>query len=333
MAKGDTSTPQGKASFKVVIENNEFWPQLTIADIEVPMIIGYVFMFAHNCSLDIGNGRLKLGRKYIKCHQEAQNRYLFRICLDRDVTVPPGTEMIIGGKIDLNEPSLLGISEMIIEPKAESDLSKKGILMAKALVNPNSQRIPIRVMNLSDRPQPLFSRTIAATTEIVESVTTPKTVTASCPQKAVRSISEINLDEMPEHIKDVWEANVTTLSVEQQKHFFNLLIKHQSVFAASKYDLGRTDLVQHEIDTGDHPPIKQPARRIPLNKRKIAEEEVKKMLEHNIIEPSTSPWSSPIVLVEKKDHSTRFCVDYRRLNNVTRKDSYPLQSAQYTGLF
>ena len=191
MANGDTSTPQGKASFKVVIENNEFWPQLTIADIEVPMIIGYDFMFAHNCSLDIGNGRLKLGRKYIKCHQEAQNSSFFRICLDRDVTVPPGTEMIIGGKIDLNEPSLLGIFEMIIEPKAESDLSKKGILVAKALVNPNSQRIPLRVMNLLDRPQPLFSRTIAATAEMVESVTTPKTVIASCPQKAVRSISEI----------------------------------------------------------------------------------------------------------------------------------------------
>ena len=120
---------------------------------------------------------------------------------------------------------------------------------------------------------------------------------------------------MPEHIKAVWEANVTTLSVEQQKHFFNLLIKHQNVFAASKYDLGRTDLVQHEIDTGDHPPMKQPARRIPLNKR-------------NIIEPSTSPWSSPIVLDEKKDHSTRFCVDYRRLNDVTRKDSYPLPHIQ-----
>ena len=54
-----------------------------------------------------GHKSLKLGRKYIKCHQEAQNSSLFRICLDRDVTVPPGTEMISGGKIDLNdEPSL-----------------------------------------------------------------------------------------------------------------------------------------------------------------------------------------------------------------------------------
>ena len=165
MANGDTSIPQGKACFKVVIENKEFWPHLTFADIEVQMIIGYDCMYAHHCSLDVRDSSLKLGRKYIQCRQEGQNSSLFRIRLDRDVTVPPGAEMNIGGKIDLNGQSLTEISEMIVEPKPESVLTKQGILVAKALINPNSERIPLRVMNLTDEPQPLHTQTIAVTAE------------------------------------------------------------------------------------------------------------------------------------------------------------------------
>ena len=82
--------------------------------------------------------------------------------------------------------------------------------------------------------------------------------------------------------------------------------------------------MQHKIDTGDHKIIKQAPRRLPLNKRETAEKEVKAMLTNNIFEPSTSAWSSSVVLVEKKDHSTRFCVDYRAQNDITSKDSYPL---------
>ena len=78
------------------------------------------------------------------------------------------------------------------------------------------------------------------------------------------------------------------------------------------------------INTGDAPPIRQPVRRLPLAKREEAERAVQEMREQDVIEPSASPWSSPIVLVNKKDGSTRFCVDYRKLNNITHKDSYPL---------
>ena len=59
-----------------------------------------------------------------------------------------------------------------------------------------------------------------------------------------------------------------------------------------------------------------------LAKQEEAKELVRKMLDEGVIEESNSPWSSPIVLVIKKDGSTLFCVDYRKLNDVTKNDSY-----------
>ena len=96
------------------------------------------------------------------------------------------------------------------------------------------------------------------------------------------------------------------------------------VFSQGPHDLGQTDLVQHCIDTRGASLIKQPPYQLPLAKQQDASKAVEDMEKEGVIEPSDSPWTSPIVLVKKKDGSTRVCVDYRRPNSVTRKDSYPL---------
>ena len=82
--------------------------------------------------------------------------------------------------------------------------------------------------------------------------------------------------------------------------------------------------MKHGIDTGDHSPIKQPARRLPFVHREKLSNLIDDHLNCGIIQPSSSPWSSPVVLVPKKDGSLRLCIDYRRLNSVTCKDVYPL---------
>lgn len=102
------------------------------------------------------------------------------------------------------------------------------------------------------------------------------------------------------------------------------MTKYQDVFSKSADDLGRTDRVQHRISTGNANPIRHPPRRLSLGKRDIEKIEIEKMLKRGVIEPSKSPWCSPVVLVTKKDGTTRFCVDYRALNNVMIKDAYHL---------
>ena len=81
--------------------------------------------------------------------------------------------------------------------------------------------------------------------------------------------------------------------------------------------------MEHEIDTGDGSPIRCAPRRMSPQKMK-KEECVTEMTTGGQIEPTDSPWSSPVVLVTKKDGGTRFCVDYRRLNDATVKVAYPL---------
>lgn len=97
----------------------------------------------------------------------------------------------------------------------------------------------------------------------------------------------------------------------------------QNNFTLMSDGLGYTNIVEHEIST-DCAPIKQRYYPVSPIKQSIIDEELNKMLELDIIEPSNSGWSSPILLVPKKDGGYRFCVDFRQLNSVTKKDAYPI---------
>ena len=114
------------------------------------------------------------------------------------------------------------------------------------------------------------------------------------------------------------------LTDEQNQKVHQLLQENRGVFSTSEFDLGRTDLVRHKIDTGSNRPFKQQLRRHPMAYLPVIDEHVDKMLANDVCEPSNSPWASNVVLVKKSDGTLRFCVDYRQLNNLTIKDSYPL---------
>ena len=88
--------------------------------------------------------------------------------------------------------------------------------------------------------------------------------------------------------------------------------------------LGLTTHAEHVIDTGDSRPVKQRPNRIPVHLNKVVNNQVNDMLDSGLIQPSNSPWSSPIVLAPKKDDDYRFCVDFRRVNSVTKKDAQPM---------
>lgn len=103
-----------------------------------------------------------------------------------------------------------------------------------------------------------------------------------------------------------------------------LLSEFQDIFALKSGPLDRTSLVRHTINVGNNPPIREQPGRIPIHQLEEVEKVIKDMESHGITEPADSPWAAPVVIVRKNDGSYRFCIDYRKLNAVTRKDAYPL---------
>jgi len=114
------------------------------------------------------------------------------------------------------------------------------------------------------------------------------------------------------------------LNDEQREAVADLLYKYDDVFSKVEFDVGRTHLITHHIDTGQNRPVRQPLRRHPTAYLQPIDEYVEQLLKNDIIEPSAGPWSSNIVVVRRKDGRLRLCVDYRAVNARTYHDSYPL---------
>ena len=89
--------------------------------------------------------------------------------------------------------------------------------------------------------------------------------------------------------------------------------------------LGEINTTKHRIDVvSGTTPIRQYPYRTAMRANEFEASEIEKMLRDNVIRPSKSEWASPVVLAPKNDGTPRFCVDYRKLNEVTKKDSYPI---------
>ena len=112
--------------------------------------------------------------------------------------------------------------------------------------------------------------------------------------------------------------------LEEMNKILTTLKEYHDTFSITEGERGETSLVEFNIDTGDSHPIKQAARRVPFAAREEIAAQLRKMQDEGVIQPSKSPWATPVVLVRKRDGSLRFCVDYRALNTVTKPEVFPL---------
>jgi hypothetical protein len=176
-------------------------------------------------------------------------------------------------------------------------------------------------VNVNDTPCTIYKGTIVATCELIKEtdIQENKGVNMSNVQHDVKKVATL-----PSHIENVYERGIICLDENQQKSYKDLLVEFQTIFSKSEDDIGLTNLVEHTINTGDHRPVRQRPRQIPLAKIKEAEEAIQSMVKQEVIEQSMSPWNSNPVLVRKSEGSLKFCIYFRGVHDITVKDSHPL---------
>ena len=220
---------------------------------------------------------------------------------------------------------------LLFEPSLEW-MERSGVVIEGSLVHPDAEgRAYLLANNYGDSVVKLMR---GDTLGLVEpcSLHDDQPVPDAC-ISAIQSHLEETIDsvepveeEQPqrEPLTSIMDLTETVLPSEAATQMMSLVSEYSDVFAVSDAELGRTHLVEHVIETSNHPPIKQRPRREAFSYRPKIVNMIQDMLKRGIIQPSSSPWSSPIVVVRKKDGTLRFCVDYRKLNAATTKDVFPL---------
>ena len=129
--------------------------------------------------------------------------------------------------------------------------------------------------------------------------------------------------EFPSHLASMLPEK-DCITPKQMDELKTLVLEYGDIFVAPGGEVGFTDRATHTINVGSAQPIKQAPRKTSFAEKTLIEDTVRELLSAGKIRPSRSAWASPVVLVKKKDGTMRFCIDYRRLNDATVKDAYPL---------
>ena len=315
---GNELSVLGSLDLEVKFKDSKYTFTVLVCDISQDAILGQDFLLKHVQKIDYQKLQVFIGNEILHCWTGGSVAMTCRVTVKEVITLPPGSLKTI--HIDI--PNADKLSEAaIIEPSLKL-MEKQGVSILPGIINSGSNYHQVNVVNFCLQEKQLFPNMNLGSCRSLLENPIDNTMHRCARVETENPCKENN--NPPEHLQDLFERSSIYLNDEEGGRLKQLLLKNQDVFSRNKDDIGRAKGITHRIETGDAQPIRTAPRRLPIGKKTIEQQEVKKMLENGIIEPSKSAWSSAIVLVPKKDGSMRFCVDYRKLNEITIKDAYPL---------
>ena len=292
---------------------------LVVREMIQERLLGTDFLEKGHCVIDVKNKlltiagctkpvHLLLGECAFTCH----------VMVHESTVIPAFHQVQLPVDLELEKrvPDCIGL----FEPKPEFPDKHDGLLVAHSVSPTHSGKTTVQLLNPTAVPITLYGKeTIGELSWLRESKVVGLVEPSLDKKPAVRSEEAIC-----KAIEDIMKK-VQGLTVSEREGLRALLKEHSDLISVGDGDLGRTSVLRHKINTGDVTPIHQTARRLPFHQRELVQNMIKGMLDQGIVEPAEGAWSSPIVLAKKKDGSYRFCVDFRRVNDVTtKKDVHPI---------
>ena len=248
------------------------------------------------------------------------------VMIARSVTKPVSNKIPVkmmnhsSAPIRLKKGFILGTLQSVgslMQIGTMSDISEEGMGICRLRCHEDGhQRIVQDSHSTTRRKLESFEKQLSIINEIQEEF--------SAEESKEEKRDKITPQNVPSHLQDLYENSVSSLNQQQKVKLADLLVKYQDAFAKTKTELGKCSVLKHRIDTAKAAPVRQPLRRTPQGFEGEEEKYLQEQLASGAIQPSSSAWSSPLVLVRKKKGDVRVCIDYRKLNERTVKDAYPL---------
>ena len=278
------------------------------------VILSIDFMNDKQAYIDFGNNTISICDNLVIEHLVPTRLPTNVIRVARNCTLPPLSEAIIP---TISYRSHQG--HFVIDPSP--DLSRKHVTLAHAVVSLSGRKTQCRLLNPTNAPVLLPKNTFLATIN----PTADHNIFAYQKSYHEPQRPTIDYDTQLHTLKSLGlVVDATGYSQSQKEQFVAFLYNYRDLFASDISDLPGTDVVTHKIDTGNALPIRQRPYRHSPEARKEIDRQVDHLLEHDIIAESNSSWSSPVVLVKKKNNTHRLCIDMRKVNSVTRPIFFPL---------
>ena len=246
------------------------------------VILGWNFLESSAALINCAKSELYLNDSLLSEETEPVRR----LTALEDQIIPPNSIIAVCVLAEL------GCEEDVIIECHKDLILKKDLIIPSAIISVEKNKSKLWVVNGSSKPQVIPAGMCIATMEIFEE-------NSVC---AIDDTSVIVSDEVRDQRKDsrLLQLIYSDLELEKKSRLMNVLHKFKGTFDFDNNLTASESKIKHKIETGDHLPIKQRPYRIAPKERRIIEDEVSQMMEKGIIKPSSSPWSSPVVLVRKK---------------------------------